>query len=134
LQTSKIAKAEQVAAFLVSTILYYLDLGISKFTFWLDNANTHKKKMRTYFIQYLEDFGIKDRIEVEFVHIPPYSPKMNAAEYFIQIIRKRFLKHLPPGQTIEQVLERLLPKVNGKQLITIEKMQNILARIKRFSF
>lgn len=118
----------------MSTILYYFELGISKFTFWLDNAKTHKKKMRTYFSQYLEDMGIKGRIEVEFIHIPAYSPKMNAAEYFIQIIRKKFLKHIPPGQTIEQVLERLLPKIDGKQILTIEKMQNILARIKRFSF
>lgn len=89
--------------------------------------------MRNCFIQHLEDFGIRNKVEVEFVHIPPYSPKMNAAEYVIQIIRKKFLKHLPANQAMEQVLDRLLPKINGQELITAEKMQNILARIKRFS-
>jgi len=112
-------------------VFQYLDSGINKFTFWLDNARTHKKKMKGCFQQYLTDFGIQNRVQVDFVHIPPYSPNMNAAEYFIQLIRKGFLKHLPPDQTMEQVLKRLIPKVDGKQLINPQNMSNIIARIKR---
>jgi len=87
--------------------------------------------MKESLVQLLKDFGLHNRIEVEFVHIPAYSPKMNAAEYFIQIIRKRFLKNMIYDQNIEQVLDRLLPNINGKQLLTPQQMSNILARIKR---
>lgn len=131
MQTTPVAKAEQVAAFLVSMVFHYLDSGICKFTFWLDNARTHKKKMKGCFREYLEYFGIENQIQVEFVHIPPYSPQMNAAEYFIQLIRKAYLKNLPPDQSMEQVLNRLLPKVEGKQLLNPSQMKNIIARIKR---
>jgi len=50
--------------------------------------------MKESLAQLLKDFGLHNSIEVEFVHIPAYSPKMNAAEFFIQIIRKRFLKNM----------------------------------------
>lgn len=87
--------------------------------------------MKTLFAQSMKDFGLNDRTEVEFVHIPAYSPKMNAAEFLIQIIRKRFLKNMIYDQNIEQVLDRLLPNVNEKQLLTAQQMRNILAKIKR---
>ena len=89
--------------------------------------------MKHLLAELLEDFGMTNRIEVEFVHIPPYSPKMNAAEFFIQIIRKRFLKNMVVDQDMEQVLNRLLPNVNDKQLLTPQQMRNILARIKRIN-
>lgn len=87
--------------------------------------------MKKLLTELLEEFGLKDRMEVEFVHIPPYSPKMNAAEFFIQIIRKRFLKNMVFNQNMEQVLDRLLPNVNDKKLLTSQQMRNILTRIKR---
>lgn len=131
LQTTPKAKAEHVAAFLISLVFYYLTLDICKFTFWLDNARTHKKQMKTYFAQYLEDFGLTNQVEVEFKHIPPYSPNMKAAEYFIQLIRKKHLKNIPPNQSIEQVVEQLIPKVDKQQLLTSEQMTKLVTRIKR---
>ena len=130
MQTTPIAKAEQVAAFLICLVFTYREEGCSKFTFFLDNARTHKKKMKELFAQHLEDFGLGD-IKVEFVHIPPYSPVMNAAEYFIQLIRKKFLKNIPPNQSIEQVVDRLIPNVQGKHILNRIQMQNIITRIKR---
>jgi transposase len=115
----------------MSLIFYYSALGKSKFVFWLDNAKTHKKKMKKLLDELLEEFGLKNQVKIKFIHIPPYSPKMNAAEYFIQIIRKRFLKNMVPNQNMEQVLTRLLPNVNHKRLLTQEQMRNILTRIKR---
>ena len=104
---------------------------MTKFTFFLDNAKTHKIKMKTFLAEHLKDFGMKNQVEIIFKHIPAYSPKMNAAEFFIQIIRKKFLKNLPMGQSMEQVLNQLLPNVDGQQLLTVNQMQNILSRIKR---
>lgn len=131
METTSVATAVEVAAFLMSLIFHYSSLGKTKFTFWLDNAKTHKKAMKEFLALHLKDFGMENQVEIEFVHIPAYSPKMNAAEFFIQIIRKRFLKNLPMNQTIEQVLGRLLPSVNEQQLLTIQQMRNILMRIKR---
>lgn len=87
--------------------------------------------MKKLLDELLEEFGLKNQVKIKFIHIPPYSPKMNAAEYFIQIIRKRFLKNMVPNQNMEQVLTRLLPNVNHKRLLTQEQMRNILTRIKR---
>jgi len=87
--------------------------------------------MKKLLAELLEEFGLNNCIEVEFVHIPPYSPKMNAAEYFIQIIRKKFLKNMVLSQNIEQVLDRLLPNVNNRQMLSSQQMRNILAKIKR---
>jgi len=87
--------------------------------------------MKKLLDELLEEFGLKNQVKIEFIHIPPYSPKMNAAEYFIQIIRKRFLKNMVLNQNMEQVLIRLLPNVNHKRLLTQEQMRNILTRIKR---
>jgi len=87
--------------------------------------------MKELLAELLEEFGLQYQIEVEFVHIPPYSPKMNAAEFFIQIIRKRFLKNMTFNQNMGQVLDRLLPNVNDNKLLTSQQMKNILTKIKR---
>ena len=87
--------------------------------------------MKNLLAQYLEDFGLTKRMKVEFVHIPPYSPAMNAAEYFIQLIRKKFLKNLPPNLSISQVVEQIVPYVQGQNLLNQEQLKNIIARIKR---
>lgn len=131
MEATDVARSEQVAAFLVSVVFHYLATGIFKLTIFLDNASSHKKKMKTFFQEHLKDFGIGHQVTIEFVHIPAYSPKMNAAEYCIQIIRKRFLKHLPPDQDIKQVLDKLISQVEEKQLLTPQQMNNIMARIKR---
>jgi len=126
-----VAKAEPVAAFVTSLVFTYLDKRYSRLTLFLDNARTHKKKMKNLRAQYLENFGLTKRMEVEFVHIPSYSPAMNAAEYFIQIIRKKFLKNLPPNLSINQVVEQIIPYVQGQNLLNQEQMNNIIARVKR---
>lgn len=68
---------------------------------------------------------------VGFRHIPPYSPNMNAAEYFIQIIRKKHLKNIHPNQSIEEVVNKLIPKVDKQQMLSSTQMANIITRIKR---
>ena len=46
---------------------------------------------------------IKNKIQVEFIHTPPYSPNFNLVEYIIHLLRLRFLHHLPLNVTIEQI-------------------------------
>lgn len=51
---------------------------------------------------------IQDKIKIEFVHTPPYSPNFNLAEDIIYLLRLRFLYHLPLNVTIEKI-EREAP-------------------------
>ena len=38
---------------------------------------------------------IKSKIQVGFIHTPPYSPDFNLAEYIIHLLRLRFLHDKP---------------------------------------
>lgn len=116
-----------------SLIKFYVPLGKLKFVFWLDNAKTHKKKMKNKFQELLDEYNLQNnlKIEDEFVHIPPYSPCLNAAEYFIHLIRYKFLRHLPLGKDIQEVVEDLILKVDGKKLLSAEQLSNIIRYIKR---
>ena len=67
----------------------------------------------------------------EFVHIPPYSPYLNAAEYFIHLIRHQFLRHLPMNKDIEEVVDDLIQKVDKVKLLSVEQLKNIIQYIRR---
>ena len=125
--------AHVVANFLFSLVKFYVPLGKVKFVFWLDNAKTHKKKMKNKFQELLDEYNLTNHlnIEVEFVHIPPYSPCLNAAEYFIHLIWYKFLRHLPLNKEIEEILHDLILKVDGKKLLSAEQLCNIIRYIKR---
>lgn len=122
-----------VATFLFSLVEFYAAKGKTRFLFWLDNAKTHKKKMKTAFNELLEQYCRQNNlnIQVEFVHIPPYSPYLNAAEYFIHHIRQQFLRHLPMDKEIEDVVEGLVQKVDKTKLLSIEQLKNIIGHIRR---
>ena len=122
------ANADTIALYLFGLLLAYIVAGKTNFTIFLDNANTHKKKMKTAFANLVEAAGLE--VNVEFVHIPAYSPYLNAAEYFIHLIRHKYLRHLPVGKTIEEVVDDLIPKVDEKQILTPKKMATIIRRIK----
>ena len=70
-------------------------------------------------------------IQVEFVHIPPYSPYLNEAEYFIHLIRHQFLRHLPMNKDIEEVVDDLIQKVDKVKLLSVEQLKNIIQYIRR---
>ena len=83
--------AETVASFMVLIALKALENQNTELLVILDNASQHKKKMKTMLQQLLKEKGLEAKINVRFLHTPPYSPQMNAAEYNIQLIRKNFL-------------------------------------------
>lgn len=89
--------------------------------------------MKNTFNDFLMAYNMKHQtnIQVEFVHIPPYSPYLNAAEYLIHLIRQKLLKHLPPNKQIEEIVEELVNEVDKKYIVSSEQLQNIIRFIKR---
>ncbi len=63
--------------------------------------------MKRLLQEHLSRLGIIDRIGVEFVHTPPYSPNFNLAEYEIHLLRLQKLHHLPSNITITAIEQKL---------------------------
>lgn len=103
--------------------------GISKLTVILDNNSTHKQKMQSQLQAQLSELGIKEKISVEFIYTPPYSPDFNLVEYIIHLLRLKLLHHLPVGMTIEQIREKLEKYFQFSQLQTPEQIQNTIGYI-----
>lgn len=101
------SKTEDVA-------MYFADLckdaqaeNIEKVSIVLDNNSTHKDKMKRLLQEHLHRLGLTDKITVEFLHTPPYSPDFNLAEYEIHLLRLLKLHHLPSNVTIPDIEKRL---------------------------
>lgn len=63
--------------------------------------------MKSLFREHLQALGIADKIIVEFIHTPAYSPNFNLAEYEIHLLRLEKLHHLPSNITIAEIEEKL---------------------------
>jgi len=133
-ETNEKNTAETVANFMVNMVVKAVEQQITELLFILDNARQHKKKMKALFEQQLQEKDLNTKIKVNFLHTPPYSPSMNAAEYNIQIIRKKHLKHLPHQMTIDQRVKHLIKKVDTVSVMDQQQMQNVVQRIKRVPF
>lgn len=72
---------------------------------------------------------IQDKIKIEFVHTPPYSPNFNLTEYIIHLLRLRFLHHLPLDVTIEQIEQQLSNYFSSHQLQTPQQIENTIRHI-----
>ena len=86
--------------------------GFDKLTAILDNNSIHKNK-----------------IVVDFIHTPTYSPNFNLVEYIMHILRLRLLHHLPLVVDIQQVQEKLENYFKFNQLQTPHQIQNIIQHI-----
>lgn len=95
----------------------------------LDNCKTHKKKMRELLAHALKEAGVEQKIAVEFVDLPAYSPDFNLVEYVIHQIRLQILHHQPVGMTLEQVKARLEKHLHRGQMQTKQQIQNTLQHI-----
>ncbi len=78
---------------------------------------------------HLSSLNIQDKIVVEFIYTPPYSPDFNLAEYIIHFLRLQLLHHLPSEINIQQVREKLDNYLQSSQLQTPEQIQNIIQHI-----
>ena len=92
----------------------------------LDNNSTHKEKMKRLLAEYLETSGIAEKLTVEFIHTPAYSPDFNLAEYEIHLLRLEKLHHLPSNITIAEIEKKL---ENVKTLMNPEQILNTLYQI-----
>lgn len=72
---------------------------------------------------------LQDKIQVEFIHTPPYSPNFNLAEYIIHLLRLRFLHHLPLNVTIEQIEQKLNNYFSSHQLQTPQQIEKTIRHI-----
>lgn len=130
LQLRPKCKAEDVAAYLVDLCQDAIKDNCTKIYFTSDNNSTHKQKMKTLFATYLADQGLTDKIEVEFIHTPAYSPNFNLAEYQIHLLRLEKLHHLPSSVTIEQIQSALS---SLKHLMNPEQISRTLQHIFKLS-
>ncbi len=85
--------------------------------------------MKSQLQVHLLNLKISDKILVDFIHTPTYSPNFNLVEYIIHLLRLKLLHHLPLGVNIQQVQEKIENYFKFNQLQTPEQIQNIIQHI-----
>lgn len=120
------SKTEDVSSYFAELASDCWEQGVKKLSVILDNNSTHKRKMQAQLQAYLSDLKIQDKIRVEFIYTPPYSPDFNLAEYIIHLFRLQLLHHLPTSVNIQQVREKLETYFQNHQLQTTEQIQNTI--------
>lgn len=126
LRLSDKAKTEDVSLYLAQLCLDCIELGFEKLSIVLDNNTTHKQKMRRQLAEHLKQMGLASAISLEFIYLPPYSPKLNLVEYVIHLLRLRFLHHLPIGTSLEKIEQQLQQFLQFHQFLTVEQVQKTL--------
>lgn len=123
------SKTEDVSEYFASLASDCVQNEYEKLSIILDNNSTHKIKMQLQLQAHLTNLNIQDKIIVEFIYTPPYSPNFNLVEYLIHLLRLKFLHHLPLGANIQQIQEKLENYFQYNQLQTPHQIQNILNHI-----
>ena len=129
LQLKSKAKSEDIATYFGLLCDDLSSQGYCQVTIILDNNSTHKDKMKSQLNILMSALEIKHKIQVEFIHVPPYSPNFNLAEYIIHLLRLKFLHHLPLNMTIEQIEQRLSNYFLSHQLQTPQQIKNTIRHI-----
>ena len=123
------SKTENVSDYFLQLCQDCLREGFDKLTIILDNNSTHKKKMKSQLKFHLINAQISDKIVVDFIHTPTYSPDFNLVEYIIYLLRLKLLHHLSLDVNIQQVQDKLEKFFQFNQLQTPEQIQNIIRHI-----
>jgi hypothetical protein len=126
---SENSKTEDVVSYMLMLCDDASKEGYKKITVFLDRNPTHKDKMRRQLGKLLERLKISEKIEIEFIHTPAYSPDFNLVEYLIHQLRLKLLHHLPADTTIQEIELRIETYFENGQLQTPEQIQNIIRRI-----
>ena len=126
LRLSPHAKTEDISLYLAEFCLECVELGVSKLCIILDNNPTHKQKMRLELATHLQQMGLAQEITVEFLYVPPSSPKLNLVEYVIHLLRLRFLHHLPLGTTLLEIEQQLEPFLQSHQFLSSKQVRKTL--------
>ena len=123
------AKSEDVASYLTDLCSDCVNQGITKWSIILDNNSTHKQKMRTQLRNRLSELELQEKIELEFIDTPPYSPDFNLAEYIIHLLRLYVLHHQPFDIELQQVEEKLQIFLQNNQVQTPSQIEKTIAHI-----
>jgi transposase len=75
---------------------------------------------------HLEQMGLARAIQVEYLYLPSYSPKLPLVEYVIHLLRLRFLHHLPIGTTLAEIEQQLNQFLDDHQFLSAEQVQKTL--------
>ncbi|NEO34567.1 MAG: IS630 family transposase [Symploca sp. SIO3C6] len=123
------SKSHDVAHYLALVCDDAVEEGYTKLTIYLDNNSTHKEKMRSRLTTLLSDLELNDKITVEFIDIPAYSPKFNLAKYIIHQIRLKVLHQMPVDATITTIRKELETVLENAQFQTAEQIKKTLRHI-----
>ena len=123
------SKTEDVSDYFAQLSQDCVKEGFNKLTIILDNNSTHKDKMKFQVKSHLENLQIENKITVDFIHTPTYSPNFNLVEYIIHLLRLRLLHHQNADINMQQVQEKLEKYFKFNQLQTPEQIQNIIEHI-----
>jgi len=126
LQLQPKSKTEDVAKYLKDLCEDACKDNIKKLIITLDNNSTHKEKMKKLLAESLKTSGIGEKLAVEIIHTPAYSPDFNLAEYEIHLLRLEKLHHLPSNVTIAEIEKKL---EDVKILLNSEQILNTLNHI-----
>ena len=123
------AKTEDVTSYMALLCDDMVQEGYEKLSIILDNNSTHKDKMKRQLNSLLSTLGLRDKIHLEFIHIPPYSPEFNLVEYLIHQLRLKLLHHLPLGTTMADIESEIETYLQNHQLQTPQQVQNTINHI-----
>jgi DDE superfamily endonuclease len=126
---SEKSKTEDVVSYMLMLCDDLSSKGYDKITVFLDRNPTHKDKMRRQLGKLLERLNLSEKIEIEFIHTPAYSPDFNLVEYLIHQLRLKLLHHLPADTTIQEIEKRIETYLENGQLQTPEQIQNTIRHI-----
>ncbi len=129
LKLTERAKTEDIVNYFTELCDDISKQGFHKLTIILDNNSTHKKKMKNLLQEELLKLGIHSKLEIEFIHTPPYSPDYNLVEYLIHQLRLTLLHHQPIGTTIEMIRAKIYQYLQVNHLQTPEQIQHTIAHI-----
>jgi hypothetical protein len=120
------SKTEDVAQHFIDLCKDMHKDNVDRLFITLDNNSTHKEKMKRQLQEHLQSSGLADKIAVEFIHTPAYSPDFNLAEYEIHLLRLQKLHHLPSNVTIAEIEQKLK---DVKILMNSEQISRTLEHI-----
>lgn len=126
LQLQPNSKTEDVVKYLADLCEDSHKEAVEKLIIVLDSNSTHRVKMKKLLAESLKNSGIGEKMAVEFLHTPKYSPDFNLAEYEIHLLRLEKLHHLPSNITIAEIEKKL---EDVKILMNSEQILNTLNHI-----
>jgi transposase len=129
LRFSKQAKSEDIAEYMLDLVKESIKEDKNILSIILDNAKTHKNKMRAILSKILAASKLETKVKVDFIYIAKYSPKLNLAEYAIHLIRQKFFHHLPDSMNWKKIIKRIQRYLSNNQLFTKEQVEKTLKHI-----